>query len=40
MKIKYDFRIDSDILEKAKKKAKKEGLTLSAWIRQLIIKNL
>ncbi len=39
MKIKYDFRIDKADLEKAKKKAKKEGLTLSSWIRQLIIKN-
>jgi len=36
-KIMYSFRIDKEIIDKAKKEAKKLGLCTSAFIRQAII---
>jgi len=35
--IMYSFRIDKKLLNKAKKEAKKSGLSTSAFIRQAII---
>lgn len=34
------FKISDEMLEKAKAKAKANGLSLSAYVRQLIAKNL
>lgn len=34
------IRIDEELKEKAKKKAKSLGLSLSSWVRMLIIKEV
>lgn len=40
MKERYEIQLDSEIKKKAKKKADKEGMSLSSWIRNLIINAL
>ncbi len=40
MKDRLEIQLDSDLKKKAKEKAKKEGMQLSSWIRNLIIKAL
>ena len=36
----FELQIDPDLKKKAENKAKSEGMSLAAWIRHLIIKNL
>lgn len=40
MKNRYELQIEPELKKKAAKKAKDEGMSLAAWIRNLIIKNL
>lgn len=40
MKERYEIVLDAELKKKAKKKAEEQGMTLSSWIRHLIIQSL
>ena len=39
-KVMYSLKIEKDLLDKAKKEAKKKGISMSAFLRQAVIEKM